>query len=223
MTRLSVHVWSDIACPWCYVGKRRFEAALARFPERAQVDLRWRAFELDPRAPSERDPSQSYAERLAAKYRRPVAQAEEMIQAMTRTAAAEGLDFKFDRIRAGNTFDAHRLIHLAQERGLQGDAKERLLRAYFTEGRSPSDRETLVDLGVEIGLDRSEVAAMLASDHGAREVRADEAEAHQLGIQAVPFFVIGRHGVAGAQPADTLVRVLTEAWTEALPTGSVRP
>ena len=152
MKKLAVEVWSDIACPWCYVGKRRLEAALARFEHRDHVEVTWRAFELDPSAPKVRDP-QPYAERLAAKYRTPVPRAEAMIRQMTATAAADGLDFRFDRIRPGNTFDAHRVLHLAGERGQQDLVKERFLRAYLTEGEPIGDRETLVRLAAEAGLD----------------------------------------------------------------------
>jgi predicted DsbA family dithiol-disulfide isomerase len=215
MKKLNVDVWSDIACPWCYVGKRRLEAALARFPDRASVTVTWHAFELDPAAPAVRDDSQSYAERLAKKYGSSVARAEEMIKTMTETAAADGLDFHFERVRAGNTFDAHRLIHLAHERGVQDAVKERLLRAYMTEGEPIGDRDALVRLAAEAGLDAEEAHTALVTDAFADEVRADEQQARSLGINGVPFFVIGGYGVSGAQPAEGLLRVLTRAWDEA--------
>lgn len=215
MKKLHIDIWSDVACPWCYVGKRRLEAALARFEHRDAVDLTWRAFELDPSSPAIRDGSQSYAERLARKYGLPVVRAEEMIRQMTATAAADGLELRFDRVRAGNTFDAHRLIHLATARG-KGDAmKERLLRAYFSEGEAVGDRETLVRLGASIGLDEEEVRAALGSDAYADEVRADEREARDSGIGGVPFFVLaGKYAVSGAQPAETMLRVLERVWSE---------
>ncbi|MBX3187798.1 MAG: DsbA family oxidoreductase [Labilithrix sp.] len=213
MTKLKVDVWSDIACPWCYVGKRHLEAALARFPERANVEVRWRAFELDPSAPPERDRTISYAERLAKKYRASVDEAQAMIDRMVETAAHDGLDFHFDRIRSGNTFDAHRLIHLAGERGVQDAVKERLLRAYMTEGEPIGDRETLARLAGEAGLDPEEVRAMLASDAYGAEVRVDEREAADLGIHGVPCFVFGEKlAVSGAQPAEILLRALTKAY-----------
>jgi predicted DsbA family dithiol-disulfide isomerase len=217
MKKLPVDVWSDIACPWCYVGKRRLEAALAQFPHRAHVEVTWRAFELDTEAPREREPQVSYTQRLAAKYRTSVAQADAMIRRMTQTAAEDGLDFHFEKIRPGNTFDAHRVLHLATARGKGDVAKERFLRAYMSEGEPIGDPETLVRLASEpeVGLDAAEVRATLAGDAYAREVREDEAEALALGIRGVPFFVIGgRYGVSGAQPAEVLLGAITRAWDE---------
>ena len=214
MARLHIQIWSDIACPWCWVGKRRLEAALAGFPHRAEVDVTWRAFELDPGAPRVQGEDQSYAERLARKYRTSEARAEQMLDQMTATAAADGIEMRFDRIRPGNTFDAHRVLHMAAERGLGDAAKERLLRGYLGEGEAIGEREVLVRLAGEIGLDEEEVRAMLASDGHARAVRADQAEAAALGIHGVPFFVIGRYGVSGAQPAEVLGQVLERAWAE---------
>jgi predicted DsbA family dithiol-disulfide isomerase len=210
--KLRVDVWSDIACPWCYVGKRRLEAALARLPGRENVEVVWRAFELDPSAPRLRDPALSYAARLASKYGTSVARAEDMIRRMTETAAADGLDFRFDRIRSGNTFDAHRVLHLALERGVQDAVKERFLRGYMTEGEPIGEPEALVRLASQAGLDPDEVSGVLASDGYAREVRADEEAARAIGIDGVPFFAVAdRYGVSGAQPADVLLRVLERA------------
>lgn len=215
MKKLHVDIWSDIACPWCYVGKRRLEAALARFPHRDSVEITWRAFELDPSAKRVRDPEVSYAERLAKKYGAPVAKAEAMIQHMTDVAAADGLAFHFEKVRPGNTFDAHRVIHLAAERGVQDAVKERLLRGYMTEGEAIGEPEVLARLAGEAGLDPDEVRGVLASDTFAAEVRADEAEARELGITGVPFFAFaGRYGVSGAQPVEPLLRVLQQAWDE---------
>ncbi|MDB4947068.1 MAG: 2-hydroxychromene-2-carboxylate isomerase/DsbA-like thioredoxin domain protein [Labilithrix sp.] len=212
---LRIDVWSDIACPWCYVGKRRLEAALEKFAHRSAVTVRWRAFELDPSAPAERDPQVGYAERLAKKYGSSAREAEGMIQRMTDTAAADGLDFRFDRIRSGSTFDAHRVIHFAAAHGKQDAVKERLLRAYMTEGEIMSDHETLVRLAAEAGLDPEQVRAMLASDAEKKAVHEDEDEARQLGISGVPFFVIGgKYAVSGAQPAELLLRALEKAWDD---------
>ena len=215
MKTLDLEVWSDIACPWCYVGKRRLEAALAKFPHRDAVRVTWRAFELDPEAPRVRDPKLSQAERLAAKYGRTVEQAQGMLTEMTATAAKDGLDFHFEKTRSGNTFDAHRLIHFATERG-RGDAmKERLLRAYMTEGEAVGEVDVLVRLAGELGFVETEVRAMLASDENVSEVRKDEADAQALGIRGVPCFVIDRRfGVSGAQPPDALLGMLHQAWAE---------
>jgi predicted DsbA family dithiol-disulfide isomerase len=212
---LGVQVWSDIACPWCYVGKRRLEAALARFSHRQAVTLTWRSFVLDPTAPRVRDPAVSYPERLAKKYGMPVAQAESRIRQLTETAATDGLELRFDRIRPGNTFDAHRLLHLAAERGSMDAVKERFLRGYLTEGEAIGDPETLARLAAHAGLDPDEVRAVLATDAYARDVRADEQQGQALGIQGVPFFLVGRrYALSGAQPAEVILRALEQAWAD---------
>jgi predicted DsbA family dithiol-disulfide isomerase len=217
---MNVEIWSDIACPWCYIGKRRFEAALARFEHRDDVRVTWRSFELDPAAPDQRDGER--AARLAERFGITVERAREMERQMTDTAAGEGLDFRFDLARSGSTFDAHRVVHLAAEHGLQDAMKERLLRAYFGEGELMSDREALVRLAVEVGLDEDEVRGMLASDRLAEEVRDDERTAHAFGISAVPTFVLDRSiGVSGAHPPDALLDLLREGWARRAPAPAV--
>jgi predicted DsbA family dithiol-disulfide isomerase len=216
MSNLAIDVWSDIACPWCYVGKRHLEAALATFPQRENVTITWRAFELDPSAPAVQ-PDTDYVGRLAKKYGRSRTEAQGMIDQMTATAKLDGLDFRFDRVRSGNTFDAHRLLHLAEARGVQDTVKEHFLRGYMTEGVAIGDHAELTSLAVRAGLDADEVASVLQSDTYAAEVRADEDEARKLGISGVPFFVIGRYGVSGAQPAETLRKILDKAWAEVKP------
>ncbi len=215
MRKLRVDVWSDIACPWCYVGKRRLEAAVARMPP-GHVEVVWRSFELDPKAPRAPRAKTSYAERLAKKYRSSLAQANATIERMTKVGAGDGLFLDFGRVRPTNTFDAHRVLHLARERGVQGDVKERLMRAYFTEGEALGDAKTLARLSGEAGLDPDEVRRVLGGDTYADAVRADEEEAWQLGIHAVPFFGIGGvYGVSGAQPVEVLHGALMQAWAEA--------
>lgn len=216
MKKLRIDIWSDIACPWCHVGKRRLEAALAQFPHANDVEITWHAFELDPSAPRSIDTSTvSYADRLAKKYRSSVTEAQGMIDRMTEVARADGLDFHFEKIRPGNTFDAHRVVHLAGERGKQDAVKERFLRAYLGEGEAIGDPETLVRLAAEAGLDAEEVRATLAGDAYAKDVRADEAEAADVGIRGVPFFILGgRYAISGAQPAELLLRALNQAWNE---------
>lgn len=215
MAKLTVDIWSDIACPWCYIGKRHLEQALGKFEHKAEVDVVWHAFELDPSAPPVRDATQTYAERLGRKYGMPVNQAQQRLDQMVQVAAKDGLDFRFDRVQAGNTFDAHRLIHLAHERGVQDAVKERLLRAYMTEGVAIGDKAALLPLAVEAGLDETEARELLEGDRFAAEVRGDEATARELGISGVPFFVLGgRLGVSGAQPADVLLGALERAWSE---------
>jgi predicted DsbA family dithiol-disulfide isomerase len=211
---MRIDIWSDVVCPWCYIGKRRLEAALADFPH--PVEVHWHAFELDPHAPSVREGS--YEQRLADKYGVPVPEAEAMTARMTSVAADEGLEFRFDIARPGNTFDAHRLLHLAGLRGVQGAVKERLLRATFTAGEPIADHETLIRLTAEAGLDADEARQVLVDGTYADEVRADEEQAGRLGISGVPFFVVdGKYGVSGAQPADLLREVLERAWSESAP------
>ena len=207
---MKVEVWSDIACPWCYIGKRRFDVALSRFAHRDAVDVRWRSFELDPSAPAVRD--EPYLDRLAAKYRMTLREADAVIDRMIEAGAQNGVVLRFDKARPGNTFDAHRLLHLAAERGVQDDLKERLLRAAFTTGASIADPDVLVDIASDAGLDPGQARAALESGAFAVEVRADERRAADLGITSVPFFVMGGLGVAGAQVPDVLLEVLQDAW-----------
>jgi predicted DsbA family dithiol-disulfide isomerase len=208
---LQIDVWSDIVCPWCAIGKRRLEAALDGFSHRDDVKVVWRAFELDPSAPAVR--AGDNVARLAEKYGRTKAEAEAMIQSVTDTAAKDGLDFQLFRARAGNTFDGHRVLHLAAERGLQDAVKERFFRGYMSEGQAIGDHEVLVRLASEAGLDAEEVRAVLASDRYAREVREEEETARRLGIHGVPFFVLaGKYAISGAQPAHVIAGALEKAW-----------
>jgi predicted DsbA family dithiol-disulfide isomerase len=206
-----VEIWSDIACPWCYVGKRRFAAALAGFEHRDEVRVAWRSFELDPAAPRERPVDG--ATHLAEKYGTSREEALVMQRRMTEVAAGEGLDFRFDRARGGNTFDAHRLLHLAAAHGAQDAVKERFMRAYLSEGEPIGDPSALERLAVEAGLPAAEVREVLGRDRYAAEVREDERTAAALGIHAVPFFVVDRAlGAAGAQPPEVLGELLRRGW-----------
>ena len=208
---MDVEIWTDIACPWCYIGKRRFEAALDRFEHRDQVNVVWRSFELDPKAPAEREGD--LAEHLARKYGMSVEQARASQAQLTETAAGEGLHFRFDLARGGNTFDGHRLVHLARAHGLQDAMKERLVQAYFSQGELISDHQTLIRLGREVGLPDAETEQMLGGDRYADGVRDDERTAAALGISAVPTFVVDRAlGVSGAHPPETLLELLREGW-----------
>jgi len=208
---LTVEIWSDVVCPWCYIGKRRFEAALEAFEHADEVTVMWRSFELDQEAPKVAEGTAT--ERLAAKYGMSLERAQQLHAEMTERAAQEGLDFRFDLARGGNTFDAHRLIHLAATYGHQAAAKERLMRAYFTEGEAIADPETLIRVVSELGVDPAEARDVLQTDRFAEDVREDELLASQLGIQGVPFFVLDRrYGVSGAQPPEVLVQALQRAW-----------
>jgi predicted DsbA family dithiol-disulfide isomerase len=213
---MRVEIWSDVVCPWCYIGKRNLEAALAGFEHADEVEVVWRSFELDPGAPPLREGP--YAQRLARKYRTSPAEAQGMIDRMTAAGARVGLDLRFDRARPGNTFDAHRLLHLGAARGVQDAVKERFLAATFAEGEPIGDRAALARLAGEAGLDPDEVAEVLASGAFADDVRADEDLARRLDVTGVPFFVVdGTRALGGAQPPDILRRVLERAWAEARP------
>jgi predicted DsbA family dithiol-disulfide isomerase len=214
--KLHIEVASDVVCPWCYIGKRRFEAALETFEHADEVTIMWRSFELDQEAPEESEGTA--AERLAAKYGMSIERAETLHGEMTERAAAEGLEFRFDLARGGNTFDAHRLLHLAAAHGRQHELKERLMRAYLGEGELMSDHAALTRLALEAGLPDDDVRDTLATDRFAAEVREDEATARGLGISAVPFFVIDRRfGLAGAQPPEVLGEGLRRAWEAQTP------
>lgn len=215
---MDIEIWSDLVCPWCYVGKRRFERALEGFEPRDRVSVTWRSFELDPRAPQATSSAgeKTVAEILAEKYGGGIEQAKAMIANMTEVGAEEGLEYRLDIARRSNTFDAHRLTHLAREQGLQKPMVERLMEGYFTKGEPIGDHDTLVRAAGEVGLDEAEVAAMLAGDEYVDAVRSDERTAAQLGIQAVPCFVFDRRtGLSGAQPADVLLSAMQQAMLDA--------
>jgi predicted DsbA family dithiol-disulfide isomerase len=212
---MQVEIWSDVVCPWCYLGKRRFERALSSFEHRAAVQVVYRSFELDPTAPV--GETTATVEHLASRYGLSRTQAVEAQRQMEVRAAADGLSFDMSDLRSGNTRDAHRLIHFAREQSVQAELVERLHAAYFTQRRSIFDRESLVAIAAEAGLDAAEARAVLDSDRYDHAVERDEAEARALGATGVPFFVIDRrYGISGAQPAEVLGRALTEAWDAAV-------
>ena len=207
---IELEVWSDLVCPWCYVGKRRLEAALAEYEHAGDVVVTWRSFELDPSAPPRREYDNT--EHLVRKYGRSRDEILAMQEQMRQTAAADGIVMRHDIARGGNTFDAHRLTHLAREHGLQDAVVERLMRGFHTEGRVLGDHDTLAELAVEAGLPEGEVGAVLASDRFADAVRADERAAAELGARGVPFFVADRAVAAsGAQPPEVLRALLDRA------------
>ncbi len=210
---MKVEIWSDVVCPWCYIGKRRFEAALAQFEHARDVEVIWRSFELDPGAP--RVQTEPQAERLAKKYGVSLEQVKAMNARLIGEAGKEGLDFHLEEAIGGNTFDAHRLIHFAAESGRADVMEERLMKAYFTEGVAIGERAELVRLAIEVGLDEDRVKAMLSAEELADAVRADEARARAFGISGVPFFAIDeRYGISGAQPAESILEALNRAYGE---------
>ena len=208
---MQVEIWSDVVCPWCYLGKRRFERALESFEHRAEVEVIYRSFELDPGAePGTTTPT---VDLLASKYGMSLAQAEDAQRQMEQRAAQDGLEFRMAGLRSGNTRDAHRLLHLAEMHNLQAELVERLHRAYFTEQASIFDPTSLTELAADVGLNRDEVAAVLASEDYTDEVLADERLAQSLGATGVPFFVLDRrYGISGAQPVETFAQALQRAF-----------
>jgi predicted DsbA family dithiol-disulfide isomerase len=213
-TGMQVEIWADVVCPWCYLGKKRFERALTDFEHGDQVQVVYRSFELDPTAPH--GVTTPTVERLAEKYGMSPSEADQAQRQMEERAAADGLTFRMAGLRSGNTRDAHRLLQLAKEAGLQSQLMERLQRAYFTDEESIFDHATLTRLVTETGLDRDAVAAVLASDLYTDHVETDEQMAEALGATGVPLFVIDRkYGISGAQPPETIASVLEQVWDDA--------
>lgn len=207
---MQVEIWSDVVCPWCYLGKRRFERALAAFPGADDVEVIYRSFELDPTAA--RRVTSPTVELLASKYGMGVGAAEDAQRQMVQRAAADGLSFSLDGQRSGNTRDAHRLLHLAAAQGRQAVLVEGLHRAYFTERKSVFDVEPLTEIAVEAGLDAASVRRVLAGTEYDEDVTADETLASDLGATGVPFFVFDRrYGVSGAQSSEVLLEALHRA------------
>ncbi|QOT11560.1 DsbA family oxidoreductase [Paenibacillus sp. JNUCC32] len=213
---MKVEIWSDFMCPFCYIGKRRFESALEQFPHKDQVEVVYRSFELDPNASYK--PGVSMDELLAAKYGMSKEQAKAANANVTQQAASVGLTYHMDRVIPANSFDAHRLVHFAAQHGKMKDMTERLFRAYFTDAENLEDKNLLADLAAEVGLEREQAMAVLESDAFQSEVRADEAAATNLGIRGVPFFVLGgKYAVSGAQPLEVFTDALDKAYREANP------
>lgn len=215
---MKVEIWSDVVCPFCYIGKRKFEQALEGFTEKDKVEIVWRSFQLDP--DMEYVPGQSVHEYLGSRKGGSAADGKRMNDAMTAMAKEVGLHYDFDNAIINNTLDAHRLLHLAKEKGVQNDMKERLFKAYYTEGKNVGEIETLVQLGEELGLDGEEVRKMLESDKYTHAVQQDQSEAQQLGARGVPFFVFNnKYAVSGAQPPELFTQVLDKVWEEEMPQG----
>ena len=210
---MQVEIWSDVICPWCYIGKRRFETALANFAQRESVRVIWRSFELDPKAP--RQHPGTLDEMLAHKYGVSPQQAAAMNKRVTGIAREVGLEYRLNNAHPGNTFDAHRLLHFAASRQLGNRATERIMHAYFCEGLAVGDRTALASLAPEFGIAENEALAILESVAYSKEVRADEARAAALGISGVPFFVLNEKiGISGAQPVEAFAEALQHAWDD---------
>ncbi len=213
---MKIEIWSDVVCPWCYIGKRRFEEALSKFEHGEEVEVVWRSYQLDPSTPTKA--GQSVTDMLADKYGVSRQQAAAMNERVTTIAKEVGLDYHLENAKQSNTFDAHRLIHLGKKHGIQDAVKERLMKAYFVEGEAISEVDTLVKLASEVGMDPAEARAVLESNEFADEVRADERRARMFGITGVPFFAIDeKFGISGAQPSEVFSEALEAAWADSHP------
>jgi len=213
---MRIDIWSDVVCPWCYIGKRRLERALDDFPHREQIEVVYHSFQLDPAAPT--DPTESALQMLMRKYRLTETQAREAQGRVSSAAAEEGMHWRHEESPFVGTGDAHRLLHLALEAGRQAELKEALLHAYFGEARNVADHEVLRELAVGAGLDPHRVEEVLASREFQDAVEADFQQAAAYGATGVPLFVIDqRYGVSGAQPVDVFRKALERAWAESHP------
>ena len=210
---MKVEIWSDIVCPFCYIGKRNFEAALKQFNAREDIDVSWKSFQLDPTTPEQSN--ETVYEYLAHRKGISVEQSKQMHDHVVQTAANAGLDYRFDLAQVANTLKAHCLLQLAKDNNLGDEAKERLLLAYFTEGTNIGSDEVLIALGEEIGLSSEEIKKALHSDEYKRAVNEDIQEAQNLGVSGVPFFVLNRkYGISGAQPVEQMLATLEKAYSD---------
>lgn len=210
---MKVEIWSDVMCPFCYIGKRKFENALAQFPHKENIEVIWKSFQLDPTTVT--DPSLNSVEHLAHKKGWSKQQAQETTAHVTNIAKQVGLDFHFDKAVVANSFDAHRLSHLAKKYGKQNELEEKLFKAYFKEGKNTADHSTLLQIGKELGMDEKEITEVLSNTTFSNEVKQDILEAQQIGVRGVPFFVLDRkYAVSGAQESETFLGALTKAYEE---------
>lgn len=210
---MNVEIWSDVMCPFCYIGKRKFEKALEQFPHKNEINIIWKSFQLDP--DSVTDPNLNAIAHLAQRKGWSKEQATETTQHVTDIAKQVGLDFHFEKAVVANSFDAHRLSHLAKKYNKQNELEEKLFAAYFTEGKNTSDHTTLLQIGKDLKLDEKEITDVLKSDAYAEDVEHDISESQQIGVRGVPFFVIDRkYAVSGAQEPDTFLNALTKAYEE---------
>ena len=210
---MDINIWSDVRCPFCYIGKRKFEMALEQFPHKDKVNVTWKSFELDPNV--ETNTKVSATEHLAEAKGISKAQAEGMQQHVANIAKEIGLDFNTKNMVVANSFNAHKLIQLAKVKGLGNEVEEVLFKAYFMEGKNIDDKDTLIETGVSIGLDEKEVKAIFTSEAFVKEVKQDEMQAQSIGINGVPFFVLNnKYAVSGAQSPETFLEVLEQTWKE---------
>lgn len=210
---MKIEIWSDVMCPFCYIGKRNFEKALAQFTEKEKIEIVWKSFQLDASVPD--IATESYEEYLVKRKGLSVEQVKGMLQNVTQMAREAGLDYHFDRSVIVNSLKAHRLIQFAKTRNLGDEAEERLFHAFFTEGKSIADIDTLTQLGVEIGLDATELQVAFTDERYAYQVNQDIQEARQIGVNGVPFFVFNRkYAISGAQPPQAFLETLRKSFDE---------
>ena len=210
---MKVEIWSDVMCPFCYIGKHKFENALEQFAHKDDVEVVWKSFQLNPDIKT--DPNKNTTEYLAEVKGWSLVQAQEATQYVTDVAKKVGLTYNMDKAVVANSFDAHRFLHFAKQHGVQNEAKEQLLKAYFTEGSNTADHDTLMQLGTAVGLDSEELKSLLNSDLYTDEVRHDIYEAQQVGVRGVPFFVLNnKYVVSGAQESNLFLQALNQTWAE---------
>lgn len=211
--KLKIQIWSDIMCPYCYIGKRRIEGALAQFNHKDAVEIEWKSFQLDSNFVASAD--DNIYDHLAEKYRKDREWAKEMVDNMTQNAKNSGLEFNFDKAILANSYNAHRLLHLAKKHHLGDSLKELIFKAYLTDGKNVDDLATLSALGQEVGMDKDLVEGVLNSDAYGDAVKQDIMMAQQIGVQGVPFFVFeNKYAVSGAQHEETFVKTLEKVWEE---------
>ena len=213
---MQVEIWSDIACPFCYIGKRKFENALKDFDQKDTVEITWRSFQLDPEMIVV--PNQTVHEYLGKRKGTSTVEGKKMNDSMAAIAREVGLEFNFDKAQINNTMDAHRVLHLAKKHGVQNEMKQALFAAYYTDGKNTGDTETLVSVGETVGLNAVEIRKVLESDMYRNDVIADQEYAQQIGVQGVPFYVFNnKYAVSGAQPTAVFADVLNKVWEEENP------
>lgn len=210
---MNIDIWSDVRCPFCYIGKKKFEIALEKFPHKDAVKVTWKSFQLDPNLKTQ--PGISPKEHFATQKGISIQQVEDMYQQVINAAEDVNLTFNLDKSVVANSFNAHRLIQLAKTKNLGNEIEEKLFKAQFTEGKNIDDKDTLLEIGISIGLDEKEVKEVLASDTFSKEVQKDEADARSIGVGGVPFFVLdNKYAVSGAQSPETFLSALTQVWEE---------
>lgn len=219
--QLKIQIWSDVMCPFCYIGKRKIEEALTQFENKDSVAIEWKSFQLDPSFLA--TPNESIVNHLAEKYRKDSDWAQTMIENMTENAKRSGLDFHFEKAILANSLNAHRLLHLAKKYKLSNEVKELLFKAYLTEGKNVNDWDTLKNIGLEVGLNIAEMEQLIDSNTYTKEVLQDQQEAQSIGISGVPFFVFdNKYAVSGAQSSDVFLKTLEKSWKEGTFTTSIK-